>query len=500
MIISRLFRRGIWPLMFLWCAWPAVVQPQSASAGFKIAKDIFDGGGNPSRSTNFKLNESMGFPLQTGPIASATFKLQGGFYSVEKLQPAFASVSGRVVDYQGQQPVIGAKIMITGATSTETATDSSGRFTLKTLAVGTPYVLQPKHPGLFFQPPSREYSPLNNDQLNQDFIGSLYGDVSGNDEVRAFDASVALRYVVRLLNWQNPVRDSIAADVSGDGSIKSFDASLILRYAAGLITKFPVEGAAAPKLVAGEPAVLRMEAQPPSVKNRVSVDIFIETSAPIYSGDFKLSFNSSLLKLADISTGQIADGFLVAHAERQNEIRLALAGAHAVQRNGELFHLEWEVFGEVDSDADMPSITITEAFLNEGSSPLQILNEPFARAASPKSFYLRQNYPNPFSAKERGTFGNPATMIQYQIPAHGNQQNDANSGKQNNQNFQVRLQVYNLLGEKMRTLVNEFQQPGNYHALWDGADDRGLRVASGVYLYRFEAGDFVQVKKMLFLP
>jgi hypothetical protein len=52
----------------------------------------------------------------------------------------------------------------------------------------------------------------------------------------------------------------------------------------------------------------------------------------------------------------------------------------------------------------------------------------------------------------------------------------------------------------VRTLVDEFQQPGEYRARWDGSNDRGQRATSGVYLYRLEAGDFVQVKKMLFLP
>jgi hypothetical protein len=432
-------------------------------------------------------------------MANPSFKLEGGFHAVEKLQPAFASVSGRVVDYQGQDPVSGAKIIITGATATEAATDNSGRFMLNTLPVGAQYVLQPKHPGMFFQPPSREYSPLNNNQMNQDFTGSLYGDVSGNDEVRAFDASVALRYVVRLLNFQNAVRDSIAADVSGDGSIRSFDASLILRYAAGLITKFPVEGAAAPKLVAGGQSVLRLETQPQSAKSRVAADIYMETSAPIYSGELKLSFNSSLLKLAGISIGEIAGGFISAHAENKNEIRLALAGANPVQQNGALLRLEWDVLAEA-FDADVPPATLVEAFLNEDHSPAQILNEPFAPAAAPKNFHLGQNYPNPFSAKERGNFGNSTTLIQYQIPAQGNQQNGANSGTLDNQNLQVRLLVYNLLGEKVRTLVDEFQQPGEYRARWDGSNDRGQRATSGVYLYRLEAGDFVQVKKMLFLP
>ena len=54
-----------------------LVLSQSSSANFKITKDVFDAGGNPSQSTNFKLNESMGLPLETGRIESAAFKLEG---------------------------------------------------------------------------------------------------------------------------------------------------------------------------------------------------------------------------------------------------------------------------------------------------------------------------------------------------------------------------------------------------------------------------------------
>jgi hypothetical protein len=93
--------------------------------------------------------------------------------------------------------------------------------------------------------------------------------------------------------------------------------------------------------------------------------------------------------------------------------------------------------------------------------------ERLSDAALPHETTLDQNYPNPF---------NPTTLIQYQLP----------------QAARVSLKIYNLLGQEVRTLVDEVQQPGTYRARFDGTS-----VASGLYFYRLRAGDFTQVKKML---
>jgi hypothetical protein len=94
--------------------------------------------------------------------------------------------------------------------------------------------------------------------------------------------------------------------------------------------------------------------------------------------------------------------------------------------------------------------------------------------AIPDRFDLLQNYPNPF---------NPSTTITYKLP----------------EATQVRIAVYNLLGQKVRTLVNTRQEAGVYAIQWDGRDDLGQPVASGTYLYRIDAGDFKAVKKMTLL-
>ncbi len=95
-------------------------------------------------------------------------------------------------------------------------------------------------------------------------------------------------------------------------------------------------------------------------------------------------------------------------------------------------------------------------------------------AGLPRAFALEQNYPNPF---------NPSTTIRYALK----------------DNVPVRLKIYNTLGQVVRTLVNTRQQAGSYEVLWDGTNDFGQQVASGMYIYRIEAGDFVQAKRMTLL-
>jgi hypothetical protein len=97
-----------------------------------------------------------------------------------------------------------------------------------------------------------------------------------------------------------------------------------------------------------------------------------------------------------------------------------------------------------------------------------------AEDALPRRLALGQNSPNPF---------NPVTVIHYQLPSHAH----------------VRIEVFNIAGRRVRTLVNGEEDAGYRSVVWDGTDDGGARVASGVYLYRMEAGDFTAKKMMVLL-
>jgi hypothetical protein len=92
----------------------------------------------------------------------------------------------------------------------------------------------------------------------------------------------------------------------------------------------------------------------------------------------------------------------------------------------------------------------------------------------PKSFSVSQNYPNPF---------NPTTKIDFDVPSKS----------------QVKLTIYNVLGQRVTTLIDKSMNAGKYQASWDGRSDSGTQVSSGIYFYKFEAGSFVQTKKMIML-
>jgi len=93
-------------------------------------------------------------------------------------------------------------------------------------------------------------------------------------------------------------------------------------------------------------------------------------------------------------------------------------------------------------------------------------------ADTPETYQLNENFPDPF---------NPSTEIAFQIPKDG----------------QVTIIIYNLLGEKVKTLTNQFYATGRYRLTWNGQDDHGHDAYSGIYFYRMEAGEFQASGKMI---
>ena len=100
--------------------------------------------------------------------------------------------------------------------------------------------------------------------------------------------------------------------------------------------------------------------------------------------------------------------------------------------------------------------------------------EEMAGAPTPDQYALSDAYPNPF---------NPETTIEFALPQEG----------------PALMMVFNIQGQKVKTLVNEVLPAGQYRAVWDGTDTSGRAVSSGVYLYRLRSGSFVETKKVSFI-
>jgi hypothetical protein len=126
----------------------------------------------------------------------------------------------------------------------------------------------------------------------------------------------------------------------------------------------------------------------------------------------------------------------------------------------------------VTSQIDMKQNVVTADLNSEGF--YQLRKGIAVSEILPEKFTLFQNYPNPF---------NPVTTIRFTVPEQS----------------PVKIRVFNLLGQKIITLVDKVYEPGYHTVVWNGIDSRNRLVASGIFFYEFRAGNTVDIKKMVLL-
>ena len=127
---------------------------------------------------------------------------------------------------------------------------------------------------------------------------------------------------------------------------------------------------------------------------------------------------------------------------------------------------EW--IWSLGTDADYPDWDGPHCFTIGDPSGVDLAGDNL-----PNSFSLSQNYPNPFKHRPR-----PLSLMF-------------------RERIEVKVKVYNVLGQEVTTLVDEVLARGSYKADWDGTASDGSKVSSGVYFYKMEAGDFSETKKMM---
>ncbi len=145
-----------------------------------------------------------------------------------------------------------------------------------------------------------------------------------------------------------------------------------------------------------------------------------------------------------------------------------------------------------DFNGDVHDGTFRGAYAGEGQNsgwPLKLEIKPPIEESDPvhvpertkqrNNFELQQNFPNPFNSE---------TSIMYEI-----------AGSDASNLIEVRLEIFNLLGQKIRSLVKAFMQLGNYQVTWSGRDDLGRPLPSGVYVYQFQAASSKTSRKLLLL-
>jgi hypothetical protein len=341
-------------------------------------------------------------------------------------------------------------------------------------------------------------------------VNFKYGDVTGNGTWSGYDASHVLEHVSRELadgsHHEFPVEATApvwaplplthaeaetVANVGGetkpdpDGGpdpvpdITAMDASLILQRAVSIITIFPVESPAAPAAV---PMVVTAPLKATSTSARpgarVSVILDISAMPNLRAGELVLEFDRTLLTPVGVSlrpgsaAGETQAPLLM---QREGDGRLAVAFASARPIGGPDAMLE--VTFEAARNVVQPresEIRASHLRLNASRIATDFV---FPFRVEPFQTRLMANYPNPF---------NPETWIPFELASDSD----------------VTVRIYGLDGEIVRTLDLGYRPVGEYRAresaaYWDGRNETGERVASGLYVYELIAGDQRAVRRMV---
>src|SRR3989339_631261 len=281
------------------------------------------------------------------------------------------------------------------------------------------------------------------------------GDANTNSVVDVNDAIKILEHVVGL-GTPLTAEQMIYADANtatGDGMVGALDASFVLKYIANGNSWTGVSKVVA---TAGSVEFSRLS----SDNGVVSLPFAISGTKGVTSIYAEADLNNANIEVGKVNL-RLPEGWLSATTTENGKVRIAAAGTTAINDG---------IFATVEvtlKDKEAAVSILGNAKLND-----EISSSLTAKVREiPTEFALSQNYPNPF---------NPTTTIKFSVA----------------QDAKVNLVVYDMLGQRVRTLVDGIQEAGFYTVRWDGSNDFGSKVASGIYIYRLQAGSFVSTMKM----
>jgi hypothetical protein len=311
--------------------------------------------------------------------------------------------------------------------------------------------------------------------------GYPYADVNPNPEgfINLLDAQAVIQDWLGtrdIFDGQDNYMANILADVNepgGDGFINLLDAQVMVNIWVGLLDHPPVLNSLAPNSMVYHSQDVTHTAflSGDIVSNRLS--IILDNATNVFTAEFELTYDARLLKISEVSkTSLTSDSVMEYNNKNAGKLRFALVNGLALSGTGSLADVQFELTPGASSTAAFESIKLTKVELNAGLTKATL-------GRLPQRLTLLQNYPNPF---------NPETWIPYEL----------------NQTADVEVQIYNLNGQIVRRLRLGQQFPGSYitrhkAAYWDGANEKGEKVSSGVYFYQLKAGGKSLVRKMVII-
>jgi hypothetical protein len=396
-----------------------------------------------------------------------------------------ADIKGRLVYYS--DPLIAVKdasVRLTGAASKTSVSDNNGDYEFLSLALSN-YTVTPE-------------------KINDN-----------KGAITPYDASLVLRYEVGIATLA-PYQ-KIAADVTGNGTVSALDASWILRYCVQAVSQFPIahdwtfvpydftitdaNWSTAPRTRSYTPLQTDQLSQnfmsilygdvsgnwSKSTGTGASITVDVEVGAsnktmagewlvPLeikfldsaFSGSFNLQFDGTSLKFDSAVTAGRSANLCIENVAFAGKVDFVFASGYSLKDN--YLKINFLFDGSRGIAPSPTEFNITDIIVDDNPAIISRVKQPENRI--PTEWKLSQSYPNPFNAE---------SIISYQVPKEAH----------------VTIEVFNLLGQKLKTLVNEEKSPGSYQTIWNGKDENGRSVGSGIFVYRMQAGDFSAIRKMV---
>jgi hypothetical protein len=324
--------------------------------------------------------------------------------------------------------------------------------------------------------------------------GYLLGDANGDGNINVSDVV----YLINYLFIGGPAPDPIArGDVNRDNFVNVTDVVYLINYLF-IGGPSPCEG----KLLSSSGNVVTTSKNTGIARigfseakgakdSQLEISILGDFNVDVSGLQLEISYDPKEITLLEPSLTSRTQGLQLYSSTKDGVQKIGILDIngrnHILPGQGPLVTLRAK-------SSNPSSLVIKEAVLVDKDAhtiPVEIVKTigPTEDNSVPQNFSLAQNYPNPF---------NPSTSVQFMV--NGRQKKAADGGQWTADSpIPTTLKIYNVRGQLVRILVNEPKISGTYEVIWDGKDDRGEGVSSGVYFYKLKAGDYSETKKMILM-
>ena len=316
------------------------------------------------------------------------------------------------------------------------------------------------------------YPSLPLGMVNGKFIIDMFGDANIDRIVDVGDVVSVVAYILGNIDLTS--RQFLAADVVPDSSIDVFDLGAIINIILGRWS-----GPSPSPYFDSEPmAIVRLDYEDLRPGATGEVKVMADLEVPVAGAQIEINYDPEQLSFEPPQLSDWSDKFIVEYKDnKQGKLIVLLynlSNDPISPGEGNMLSLPVTVSPNVNNI----KLEIDEILLADENAVKIPVDD--GKTSTPIAFELSQNYPNPF---------NPSTTIKFTLP----------SPEDGGSTLSTTLKIYNVLGKVVRTLIDEPMAPGVHHKIWDGRDEEGNQVASGIYFYRLRAGALQDTKKMVLL-